>query len=275
VTRSDLSPVGALPARFQPSAAWLQEFASGTPGVVAAYLGGSLATDRVDDDSDLDGQVMVETGRAPEVFDAMLSALRRDWQVTGLWLVPTPTWHGGIQLFATVARDDHPPLWVDLLVAEAGPRWLSVDERRHGRPVVLFDPEARVHLVPGDDAKLHAEALESARLVAERLDTAEWLVMKAVRRGHWPEAHAYHLRLGVEPAVQLLRTIHAPARWDFGLRYLDDLPEAEAARVLELLPEARERFGQQVQECFRWQRELLERVLSSGRPPHGASPTGP
>ena len=251
-----------LPERFVPSATWLQSFAAGTPGVVATYLGGSLATDRVDADSDLDGQVMVEPGRAQEVFDAMLAALQRDWQVDGLWLVPTPTWHGGIQLFATVARDDHPPppLWVDLLVADAGSRWLAVDERRHGRPVVLFDPDEQVHLVPEDDEKLHAEALESARRVAERLHTAEWLIMKAVRRGHWPEAHAYHLRLGVEPVVQLLRTIHAPARWDFGLRYLDDLPEHEAARVLDLLPGRRD-LGDQVQEAVRWQRELLAQVL--------------
>ena len=52
-----------IPDRFVPSATWLRDFAAGTPGVVAAYLGGSLATDRVDADSDLDGQVMVEPGR--------------------------------------------------------------------------------------------------------------------------------------------------------------------------------------------------------------------
>ena len=252
--------LAGLPDRFVPSATWLRDFAAGTPGVVAAYLGGSLATDRVDADSDLDGQVMVEPGRTQEVFDAMLAALRSDWVVSGLWLVPTPTWHGGIQLFATVTREDHPPLWVDLLVADAGPRWLEVDERRHGRPVVLFDPETRVHLLPEDDERLRAEALESARRIAERLDTAEWLTMKAVRRGHWPEAHAYHLRLCVEPVVQLLRTIHAPARWDFGLRYLDDLPEREAARVVALLPGSGD-LGDQVQEAVRWQRELLAHVL--------------
>src|SRR6478672_8455381 len=90
MSAGDLS---GLPDRFVPTATWLRSFATGTPGVVAAYLGGSLATDRVDADSDLDGQVMVEPGRAQEVFDAMLTSLRADWQVAGLWLVPTPTWH--------------------------------------------------------------------------------------------------------------------------------------------------------------------------------------
>jgi hypothetical protein len=260
-------PVLALPDRFHAPATWLRAFCAGTPGVVAGYLGGSLATDRVDDDSDLDGQVMAEPGRAQEVFDAMLARLRSDWQVSGLWLVPTPAWHGGVQLFATVGREDHPPLWVDLLVADAGPRWLEVDVRRHGHVVVLHDPGSRVRLVHEDDARLHEDAVASAERIAERLDTAEWLVMKAVRRGHWPEALAYHLRLGVEPVVQLLRTIHAPARWDFGLRYLDDLPADDVARVLDLLPGDRDRLGDQVQEAVRWQRELLDQVLRPGRRP--------
>jgi hypothetical protein len=253
----------SLPPRFRPAATWLQDFARRTPGVVVAYLGGSLATDRLDADSDLDCQVMVEDGRATEVFDAMLAALRADWSVSGLWLVPTPAWHGGIQLFATVARPGEQALWVDLLVADEGPRWLEVDERRHGRVLVLHDPGDRVRMVHENDEKLRGEALASARNVASRLDTAEWLVMKAVRRGHWPEAYAYHLRLGVEPVVQLLRTLHAPARWDFGLRYLDDLPAADVDRVHRLLPRAPEQLGDQAEECFAWQRQLLARVLDA------------
>jgi len=252
-----------VPERFLPAATWLRDFAARTPGVVVAYLGGSLATDRIDHDSDLDGQLMVEEGRSREVFDAMLASLLDAWEVASLWLVPTPTWHGGIQLFATVRRDDSEPLWVDLLVAEAGPTWLEVDERRHGRPVVLFDPGSRVSLVHDDDEKLREDALAAARHVAERLDTAEWLVMKAVRRGHWPEAYAYYLRMGVEPVVQLLRTIHAPARWDFGLRYLDDLPADDVARLDPLLPEDRTRLGDQMRECVAWQRALLDQVLGS------------
>ena len=257
-----MTDVSALPARFHATASWFQSFARGTPGVVAAYLGGSLATDRVDPDSDLDGQVMVEAGRTDEVFGLLRERLDADWSVSGLWIVPTPTWHGGLQLFATVTRDGEEPMVVDLLVAEAGPAWLDVDERRHGRPVVVHDPGGRVTLVHEDDERLRRDALASARNIADRLETAEWLVMKAVRRGHWPEAYAYYLRLGVEPLVQLLRTLHAPARWDYGLRYLDDLPAEDVARISTLLPEERSRLGTQLEECLAWQRVLLAEVLS-------------
>ncbi len=161
-----VSDLSALPERFRATAGWFRDFAAGTPGVVAAYLGGSLATDRVDDDSDLDGQMMVEEGRAQEVFDAMLAALRSDWEVSGLYLVPTPAWHGGVQLFAMVTDGSADPLWVDLLVADAGPRWLEVDERRHGHVIVLHDPGSRVHPVHDDDEKLRSDALESARQIA-------------------------------------------------------------------------------------------------------------
>ena len=265
-----MNAIGGLPLRFRPAAAWLKDFARSTPGVVAAYLGGSLATDRVDADSDLDCQVLVEAGRAQDVFDAMLGGLRERWTVDGLWLVPTPAWHGGIQLFATVAPSeavDRPtggsvePLWVDLLVAEATPGWLDVDERRHGRVVVLHDPGDQVRFVPQDDERLRKDAVESAQRIADRLATAEWLVMKAVRRGHWPEAYDYLVRMGVVPVVQLLRTVHCPARWDFGLRYLDDLPADDVARVQRLLPGPPEHLGVQAEEAFAWQRDLLARVL--------------
>ncbi len=88
--------------------------------------------------------------------------------------------------------------------------------------------------------------------------------MKAVRRGHWPEAYAYYLRLGVRagrPAAA-----HPPlarARWDFGLRYLDDLPADDAARVVALVPEDRTRLGDQMQDCVAWQRQLLDEVLGN------------
>ena len=250
-----------LPERFHDAARWLQEFARDTPGVLACYVGGSLVNDRVDDDSDLDATI-VTTGDAKEpVFEQLLGRLDADFEVEHRWVLPTPTWHGGLQLFAHLRRssDAGDLLIIDLVVDSAQPQWLSVDPRRHGRPLVLHDPGDQVSVRPDDDAVLRAEAAESADRIAARLPVAEWLVAKAVRRGHWPEAYAGYLRLGIDPLVQLLRTEHSPARWDFGLRYLDDLPTDVADRVVALLPAGQGRLAEQVAECFAWQRELLDR----------------
>ena len=89
---------------------------------------------------------------------------------------------------------------------------------------------------------------------------------KAIARGHWTEAAGYHLRFGIDPLVQLLRTVHCPSRWDFGLRYVHaDLPADDVRRVLELLPGEPGGLSDRSRAAFAWQDELLSVVLGSGR----------
>lgn len=86
-------------------------------------------------------------------------------------------------------------------------------------------------------------------------------------REQWPEAHAYSLRFGIEATVQLLRTIHCPSRWDFGLRYLDaDLPADVRRRVEALLPDGSRGLAELTDARFGWQEKLLRDVLP-GRTP--------
>jgi hypothetical protein len=261
-----VTSLDALPERFRPAATWLAGFCARTPGVVAGYVGGSLVNDRVDAHSDVDANLVTTPETREAVFDALVAGLAEELAVRELWVLPTPTWHGGLQLFGTLdgASVAGGGLVVDVVVDEDKAELLDVDARRHGRPVVLHDPDGRVTVRDGDaaaDGALREAALVSARRVADRLPFAAWMVTKAVDRGHWPEAYAYHLRMGVEPLVQLLRTVHCPARWDFGLRYLDDLPDDVAARVEALLPE-RSRLPAQATACFAWQRALLAELLA-------------
>ena len=87
------------------------------------------------------------------------------------------------------------------------------------------------------------------RMVAERLyaDFDEFVAAL------WEKG----LRFGIDALVLLLRTKHTPARWDFGLRYLDDLPQDVAVQVDALLPTSRDRLATLTTECLAWQRRLL------------------
>ena len=92
--------------------------------------------------------------------------------------------------------------------------------------------------------------------VAARRPTAEWLVNRAIARGHTAEAVAFHQQFGINPLVRLLRTKHCPARHDFGVRYLDtDLPPGYAERVAALLPGPD--LADRARATFAWQDELL------------------
>ena len=85
----------------------------------------------------------------------------------------------------------------------------------------------------------------------------EWLVNRAIARGHLPEAVSLYLRFALQPAVYLVRARDCPARHNFGFRYLHtDIDPGDAARVDALLPGV-ERLRELSAECFAWQDELL------------------
>ena len=99
---------------------------------------------------------------------------------------------------------------------------------------MLHDPDGLLVLEDEDISVSLAEAVDQVR---QRRVTGEWLVNRAIARGHVAEAVNWYLRFGLEPVVRLLRVEHCPWRHDYGLRYLrEDLPPDVADRVEELGP---------------------------------------
>jgi hypothetical protein len=139
-----------------------------------------------------------------------------------------------------------------------------VDVRRHGEIVVLHDPDAVVVLEPEDTAAAMAAALDQVR---QRRLTGEWLVNRALARGHVAEAVDLYLRFPLAGVVRLLRAEHCPWRHDFGLRYLrDDLPAELADRVEALVPGATPASLEELsRRCTAWLDELLSTGGRGGR----------
>ena len=201
------------------------------------------------------------------MFDALLAGLDRDWVFTDRWVLEAPVRQEGLQVFGRrrPRARRHTP---------GGRRRGRGGARRRGpdRPAPsrradrAAHPDRLIRVEQEPDERLAADARTSARRIADRSPTARWIVEKAIARGHWPEAAAYHLRFGVDPLVQLLRTVHCPSRWDFGLRYVHaDLPADDVRRVLELLPGDPDGLAERSRAAFDWQDELLTDVLRPGR----------
>jgi hypothetical protein len=146
---------------------------------------------------------------------------------------------------------------VDLHVSDLGDAHRLVDERRHGTPYVVHDPEGLVELRHDDEEAMARVRAEAVAQTAARRPTAQWLVNRALARGDHVEAHAFHVGYAVNPLVRLLRIEHSPARHDFGLRYLrTDLPPGYAERVAALLDGADD-LQARADAAFAWQDELL------------------
>lgn len=202
--------------------------------VRAAWLGGSDATGRTDEVSDVDLMVIAAPGRADQAIRRIASSAASVGAIGLRYRLPAPTWHGFEQGF--MQFEDAPEwLMLDWLVMEQGrPHpWFEVE--RHGRALVLFDKD-------GDIAETHADrgAIDSAvRKKVEDLRVKYPLFRhmgtKLAARGLPADAAYFHQAFTLRTVVDLLRAVHCPLRHDFGFRYLaDDLPEAEYRAVCRL-----------------------------------------
>jgi hypothetical protein len=187
--------------------------------------------------------------------------LRDSFELTSLWLLPEATYADGRQLFATFDGDPGalrtPTRLVDIVVYEPTDEHRRIDVRRHGTPLVRFDPDGLVEVRHDAAPPRRRGAAATVDQVRQRRLVAEWLVNRAVARGHLPEAVSLYLRFALLPVVQLLRARDCPERHDYLFRYLHtDLAREDAARIDTLLPGV-ERLRELSAECFAWQDQLL------------------
>ncbi len=248
-------------SRYDDWLALLRQVAADDPDLLVVWVGGSAATGGWDEWSDLDVELLCTPGTTSQVHDRVVGAARERLDVDHVWQLPLATWPDGRQSFVNHQRRPgalaEPTRAVDLHFADLSDAHRVVDVRRHGRPVVLHDPDGQVALRPDDQATIDAACAQAVDQARQRRATAEWLVNRAVARGQLPEATDLYLRFGLGTVVRLLRVRHCPWRHDFGLRYLHtDLPPAEAARVDTLLPGAAP-LGELSPACFAWMDELL------------------
>jgi hypothetical protein len=251
-------------SRYDDWLTWLRTRAESDPDVRVVFIGGSAVTGGYDDHSDLDVEVLTTPGEAVVTYRRLLDHALGDFDVHQVWELPEATWPDGRQAFLNLTPDagdmSRPTRIIDLHVSDLADAHRFVDERRHGVPHVLHDPDGLVELRPDDEETMERARREAVAQAAARRPTAEWLVNRALARGDEVEAIAFHLGFGLNPLVRLLRIKHCPARHDFGLRYLaTDLPEGYAARVTALMP-GRD-LAERARATFAWQDELLAELV--------------
>ncbi len=224
--------------------------------VLAAALGGSDASGRTDEYSDIDLMTLVEDDRVEDVFVLVREALESLSPVDLSFRLPEPAWHGFSQEFYRLANAD-PNHLVDFAAIKVStpPEKRFQEPERHGEAIVLFDRDGHLADPPQLDWDTHLEN------VRRRLDTLKVnfelfqpLVSRGVFRGHGAEAAATYYAMTLRPLIELLRMRHCPERFDYGPRYLDrDLP-AEDRKLMERLA-----YPRDAEELERFRREAVAR----------------
>ena len=250
-------------SRYDDWLSWLSDQGESDPDVRVVFVGGSAVTGGYDDHSDLDVEVLATPGEAAATYRRLLDGAVRDFEVHQVWELPDATWPDGRQAFLNLTPDagdmSRPTRIVDLHVSDLADEHRLIDERRHGVPHVVHDPDGLVELRHDDETAMALARAEAVEQAAARRPTAQWLVNRAIARGDAVEANAFHFGYGVNPLVRLLRIKHCPARHDFGLRYLrTDLPAGYAERVADLLDGGD--LQARADATFAWQDEVLSEL---------------
>jgi hypothetical protein len=228
------------------------------PEVLAGWEGGSAAFGTIDAYSDIDLNFLVTDEVSLDVLhEAVEGALNA--------VSPIVTRHAAPPGCYYALRDAGEYLLVDLCFFRVGASDHHLDADRHGEPKPLFDKADW----------LRAPVKEAAALASARrrklIELHEWFVVsqgfvrKALLRGLDADAMASFWGYTLRPLADLLRLRYCPARWDFGMRYLErDLPVAVHLRFCDLLfvrdlADLEVRFAQ----AGAWGAELLAELAAS------------
>jgi hypothetical protein len=250
-------------SRYDDWIAWLTERAVADPDVLVAWIGGSAVTGGWDEWSDLDVDVLCRPGASTPAYERWVLALTERFAPASVWDTPRDWRPDGRQCFVCMqARPGvlaEPTVLVDLVMSDISEDHRHLDVRRHGSPIVLHDPGGLLVLREDDPVQLAQGMADAVDQVRQKRPTSEWLVNRALARGHVAEGLDLYVRHGLQLLVRLLRAEHSPERHDYGLRYLrDDLPAEVADRLEALVPGHSARPLRELSaDCFGWIDELL------------------
>lgn len=198
------------------------------PAVLAGWEGGSAAFGRVDAYSDIDLEYLVNDDVPLE--DLYQIAERALATVSPIVARYTPTLGRYYRL-----QDTDAFLLVDLVFVRVGDAERHLEVERHGETVPLFDKGHWLDRAPLDETRVAAQRDRRFRELQTWFPMSQVFVRKALLRGQQVEAVNAYWACTLKPLAELLRMRYAPARWDFGVRYLDtDLPAEVSARFSPL-----------------------------------------
>jgi len=197
--------------------------------VLAGWEGGSAAFGLIDNYSDIDLFFLVNDNASHEpLYAAVEEALRGVSPIVASHHVAPGRYY---QLEAAGEY-----LLLDLCLLRVGDPDDYLDIERHGHVRPLFDKADWLRARPAARIEVERKRAQRCRELQAWFVLSQGFPRKAIWRGRQAEALAVYWAATLRPLADLLRLVHCPARWDFGMRYLDrDLPPALYRRFCELM----------------------------------------
>jgi len=188
------------------------------PFVLAGWESGSVAFDTVDEYSDIDLNFLLDDSTpADQFYTVVESALETVSPIMAIHSEPPGRY---FKLF-----DGGEFLLVDICNYDTGNFRECLDISRHGIIRPLFDKGQWLSVAGSAETTHCAHRDKRLQELKTWFTISQNFVHKSINRGQKAEAFAAFWGYTLKPLVELLRMRYCPARWDFGMRYLQrDLP---------------------------------------------------
>jgi predicted nucleotidyltransferase len=227
--------------------------------VHAMWEGGSQAFGRTDEWSDIDVQVDVDDEKVAETLIAIDGVLEGLSPIRDRLEMPAKP--GYAQVFYRL-RDTSPFLLIDLCVMKRSHPNKFLEPEVHGRVIIHFNKGGALQVKPLDVDAHMARIRPHRERMEKRFTMFHTMVEKEINRGNFPAAVDLYYRLILDSLIDALRLLHAPARFDFKVPYLNhDLPEPAHARLCDFFFVADVNdLRRKYEEASRWFRETLAEI---------------
>ena len=234
--------------------------------VHAFYESGAIAFNRLDEWSDVDLYVVVDDGKADDVFVAVEAALRSLSPIRQKFAIPQLPWPGVSQAFYKLEWASE-YLLIDLaVIALSGPEKFLAPEI-HGKAVFYFNKSDRVK-VPNVDKEELAKTLKQRLLrLKDRFAMFNVFVQKEINRGNYLEALVLYYSMTLGSVVDVLRIRYSPFHHDFKTRYVQhELPKPIVKKLERLyFVKDAEDLRVKYREASEWFNELVAEPIGEWR----------
>ncbi len=199
--------------------------------VAGCWEGGSAATGRVDEFSDIDLVIVASLDVADAIFAAVEDAISTVGEISHRWHVDPPPFRDTAQRFYFLAGA--PRFFaVDCVIVTATGIAQFLERERHGEPQVQFDRSGQIAALPLDEHALATRREHRLGQLRGAVPIYLMLVEKELARDHPLEALGFYQVL-LRALIELLGMRYRPHRFDYAWRYVEtELPE-DAQHLIE------------------------------------------
>ena len=199
--------------------------------VAGCWEGGSAATARLDEFSDIDLVIVAPLDAADAIFNVVEMAITGVGEISHRWHVDPPPFKDTPQRFYFITGAPRFFAVDCVIVSEKGTAQFLEGER-HGVPQVQFDRTAQIYALPLDRSALAARRSHRLAQLRGAVPVFQMLVEKELARGHPIEAYGFHQVL-LRALIELLGMQHRPDRFDYGWRYVETEFPKDAQQLIQ------------------------------------------